>query len=127
MAREEGDVAVQNVVEASVGKATRKSLRDVKTTLGKKVDEFTESMKGAQGVLELKNRHQGKHDSLGDELNGGMQVLEDRMSSLLNQVVEDASKQSNAIEVMVVALRREMLAEVKQLKIELDVTPRIYG
>ncbi|KAL4295417.1 hypothetical protein GQ457_12G008980 [Hibiscus cannabinus] len=48
-----------------------------------------------------------------------MQALQDRMSSLLNQVAHGTSKKSDAIEVAVETLKRKMLAEVKQLKIKL--------
>ncbi|KAK9010142.1 hypothetical protein V6N11_036657 [Hibiscus sabdariffa] len=85
------------MAEASTGKTNRASLRDVVATLEKNVDAFTESMNDVQYFLEL------------------------RMSSLLNQVADGTSKQSDAIEVVVETLKRKMLAEIKQLKIKLYV------
>ncbi|KAK8677159.1 hypothetical protein V6N13_142714 [Hibiscus sabdariffa] len=77
--------------------------------LEKNVDELSSSLKDVQGVLEARNHRRDKLDSLGDEHDNEVQTLRDRISYLLNQVVDEANKQS--VEATMEALRMKMMAK----------------
>ncbi|KAK9003538.1 hypothetical protein V6N11_084180 [Hibiscus sabdariffa] len=114
MAREEEDIASQQVAEPHVGKSKRISSKERVSMLEDKFECPKDNTGDVVGRLDVMDTRLDGLESMGDKIREDVNLD-------INEAIEGVDKKGDAFQVMLDALRKEMQAKIEKLEIELDV------